>query len=125
MTWNKYHAKKVHHAGYSFASKLEAAVYNILHCRVLAGELSELKCQPHVFLTQARIESIPDFSAIDLRLDALVYFEAKGLETAVWRVKRKLWTHYGPGRLVVYKGTHLRPYIHEEIIPKAEPDVRK
>lgn len=102
--YHKYGAKRVTHAGMSFASKLEAALYDHLVFLASAGELSDIRCQPHVFLTSARIEYIVDFSALDVKSGELTFYEAKGFETAVWRIKRKLWTHYGSGPLHVYKG---------------------
>lgn len=100
--YHKYGAKRVTHAGMSFASKLEAALYD--HLVASAGDFSDIRCQPHVFLTDSRIEMIPDFSAVDVKTGELTFHEAKGFETAVWRIKRKLWTHYGSGPLHVYKG---------------------
>lgn len=115
--YNKYKAVRVTRGGRSFASKLESALHRQLELLEQAGALRDLKCQPHVFLTEARIEMIPDFSAIDTRTGELVYFEAKGFETDVWRIKRKLWKYYGPGKLEVYKGSASRLVLHETIIP--------
>lgn len=44
---------------------------------------------------------IPDFSAVEKGV--LVFFEAKGFETEVWRLKRRLWKFYGPGPLEVWR----------------------
>lgn len=118
VIWHKYKAKRQHRGGYSFASKLEASVYDILCLMQKQGELRELFCQPHVFLTQARIEMIPDFRAIETETGEVAYFEAKGFETDVWRIKRKLWKFYGPGRLHVYKGDHRRPSLCETLTPR-------
>lgn len=122
---HKYGAVRVtHHSGRSFASKLEAALYDQLYLLQEAREISMLRCQPHVFLTEANIEMIPDFCALDRRLvdsgiePAVVYFEAKGFETPEWRLKRKLWTWYGPGRLRVYKGSAKSLRMVEEIVPR-------
>jgi len=115
---NKYGAKKTTHAGLSFASQLEADVYDLLVWFVSKKKLRALRCQPHVFLTDARIEMIPDFSAFDLSLGELVYYEAKGFETATWRLKKKLWRVYGPGRLRIYMTDRGELKMVEEIIPK-------
>lgn len=106
-------------AGHSFASQLEAGLFLMLTAMEQAEEVKDLACQPHVFLTDARIEMIPDFRVFDLRREELVYHEAKGFETDVWRIKRKLWTHYGPGPLRVWKGRATALRMVEEIIPKA------
>lgn len=116
---HKYGAKKItHHSGRSFASKLESALYDYLLFLEKAGEIAGLACQPHVFLTDARIEMIPDFAAT--KDGAIIYFEAKGFETDTWRLKRRLWKVYGPGRLQVFKGTASKLTMVEEIIPSGE-----
>lgn len=116
---HKYNAQRVEHfAGYSFASKLEASVFGLLMLMEKAGELSQIKVQPHVFLTNARIQMIPDFQVFDEKLKETVFYEAKGFETDIWRIKKKLWKVYGPGRLRIFKGTFRSPKCTEEIIPK-------
>lgn len=122
-TWKKnfvdYRAvRKVQLDGRSFASKLEANVYLWLKDQVDSGKLEFLRCQVHVFLTDARIEMVPDFCAFDIDLQQEVYYEAKGFETDIWKLKRKLWTYYGPGRLRILKGNAQRFRVVEEIIPK-------
>lgn len=101
----------------SFASKLESALYDLLCLMEKAGEITNIKCQDHVYLTDARIQMIPDFRAYDIKLNTVVYYEAKGFETAVWRIKRKLWAYYGPGPLRIYMGSHKRLYLAEELLP--------
>ncbi len=91
--------------GRSFSSKLERAIYEMLKQGVLDGRYSELQCQDHVYLTEARILYIPDFKVFDEIKKAPRWIEAKGFETDVWRIKRRLWVHYGPGPLDVYKGS--------------------
>lgn len=117
---HKYGAKKLKHAGFSFASKLEAALYDHLRLLELAGELSEIQVQDHVYLTDARICYIPDFKAFDKKLSEFVWYEAKGLELGTWKLKKKLWKHYGPGRLRIFKGSAKRLIATEEIIPRCE-----
>ena len=114
---NKYSAKRVSHAGYSFASKLEAAVFDILKLRECAGEIKDIQCQAHVKLTQAKIVYIPDFKFTDVKSGEECYAEAKGLETSDYRIKRRLWMYYGPATLEIWKGNHARPFLHETIVP--------
>ena len=121
MSWGnqryqKYGArKKVDHAGRSFASKLEAAVYDHL---VVFG-YKDIKQQAKVYLTEARILYLPDFKAVDGRTGEVVWVEAKGFETPVWRIKRKLWmAGYGPGKLLVFGGSYASPFLREEINPR-------
>src|SRR3990167_4847396 len=110
--------QKVSLDGYSFASKLEAAVFQILRLSEMAGEIKILQVQDHVYLTDARIGYIPDFKCIDLKTNEEFHVEAKGFEMGVWRLKRKLWMYYGPGPLDVWKGHYLRPVFSERITPK-------
>lgn len=113
---NKYGAVKTN--GYS--SKLEAAIRNILELSVKAGALKNIKNQVNVRLTAAQILYIVDFTAEDAQTGELYYYEAKGFETAVWRIKRRLWMHYGPGQLFVFKGSYKTPMLFETIKPKRE-----
>lgn len=104
--------------GHSFASKLERYLHEYLRLLEKGGEVANIKCQDHVYLTEARIAMIPDFRVFDLKLQEPVWYEAKGYETDVYRLKRKLWTVYGPGRLRVYKGSGAKLFMSEEIIPR-------
>lgn len=97
---NKFGAIRDTRAGRSFASKGEAQLYDYLIVKQRAKEISDLKCQVSVYLTNARILYIPDFSYLEY--GEKVWAEFKGFETAIWRIKRRLWKHYGPGRLEVY-----------------------
>lgn len=110
--------QRTHYAGRSFASALEADLYGYLLLLQRQGEVTDVRCQPHVFLTEARIEMIPDFVVLDTRLEEDIYYEAKGFETDIYRLKRKLWTVYGPGRLRVFKGRAGRLKMVEEIRPQ-------
>jgi hypothetical protein len=113
----KYGAKRVTHAGYSFASKLEAAVFDILKQRELAGEIRNTQCQAHVKLTDAAIVYIPDFKFEIVATGAIQFCEAKGLPTPEWKLKLRLWRHYGPGPLEIWMGSHTRPRLTETVIP--------
>lgn len=105
---NKYRAQRTN----GFSSKLEAAVYAMLESR---ANVTNIKCQTKVYLTDAKILYIVDFSYEDASSGALVFVEAKGMETPTWRLKRRLWQHYGPGKLEIWKGSHARPYLAETI----------
>lgn len=118
---NKYGNKKVEHeGGRSFGSQFEAALFSQLSLLEKAGELRNIQCQVHVRLLgrEPDVVYIPDFSAEDRRLNwETVYFEAKGYETPEWRIKRRLWHHFGPGRLRVFKGSAKSFKMVEEIVP--------
>lgn len=112
--------KKVEHAGYSFASKAEASLFDYLSLRQKAGEISDLKTQPSVYMTKARILYKPDFSFVEN--GKTVYAEMKGFETPVWRIKRRLWlSGYGPAKLQVFypgiRNSEIQPKLREELIP--------
>lgn len=125
MGWNKnlidYRkvAKVKHPSGYSFASKLERSVFDLLCLMEKAGEIQNIKCQDHVYLTEARIIMIPDFKVFDLTLEQNIWIEAKGYESDIWRIKRRLWKVYGPGRLRVYKAKGKALFMSEELYPRA------
>ena len=113
---NKYHAEKITTEGYSFASKLEASTFQIIKLREKAKELKLVQVQATVYLTPARIKYVPDFKCIDLRTGEDLYIEAKGYEGERWGIIKKLWAFYGPGKLEVWKGNHLKPFLDEVIL---------
>lgn len=99
--------------GYSFASKLEATVYLELKRYSREALLKILEHQPRVYLTEARILYIPDFKCLDLRTEEIFFVEAKGFETTDWKIKKRLWIHYGPANLHIWKGSFKRPSISQ------------
>jgi hypothetical protein len=119
---NKYSISKVSEADGSrtYDSALERALLQLLHLREKAGEIEDIKHQVTVYLTDARVMSRPDYSFVLCATGDTWYAEAKGFETALWRIKRRLWTVYGPGPLEIWKGTAREPVLHEIITPKKE-----
>jgi hypothetical protein len=107
---HKYRARRTFRHGHVFASLLEADVYDHL---LLEFPGEPITFQVNVYLTLARIALRPDFFLPGLRL----YCEAKGMETPAYRIKRKLWMHYGPGPLRVYVRSGKKIIQKEEIIP--------
>jgi len=114
---HKYGAKRIDHAGFSFASKGEAALYDVLKVLEKGGELTDIKCQDVVYLTDARIMYKPDFRVLDRKNNRLEWHEFKGFETSDWRIKRRLWKYYGPGPLHIWGGSHKNPTLRETVIP--------
>lgn len=98
-------------------SKLEEAVYVLLKEREKKGEISDLKRQQTVSLSAAKIRYRADFKYVLTETGEFEWAEAKGFEQDVWKLKKKLWLSYGPGRLLIYKGTYRRPFLEEELIP--------
>ena len=108
----KYQSKSVD----GFPSKLEKSVYEMLLLQEKCGAISDLKRQHNVHLTKSKILFQVDFSFIEN--GERVYCEAKGFETAVYRIKRRLWKNYGPGELRVFKGNYRKLILSECIFPE-------
>lgn len=107
------------HGTVKFDSMLEAAVFDMLRNREVLGEIEIQAFQKTVYLTRARIQYISDFECFNNNTKQVFYVEAKGLETPVWRIKRKLWSKYGAGVLQVWKGSHKYVFLHETLITDA------
>ena len=87
---HKYRAQVTWTDGIRFDSKAEAEFY-----QMVKGKIQEL--QPKVYLTRARILYKPDFLMNDR-----TYIDVKGVETPVFRLKKRLWKLYGPGPLEIW-----------------------
>lgn len=112
---NKYNRTKVTWKGRSFDSKLEAAVAVILQDMENKGDISDLQYQAEVKLTRAGITYKPDFRFMR---DGVQWFaEAKGFDSPTWPIKKRLWKHYGPAPLEIWKGTYQRPVLKEVVNP--------
>lgn len=112
----RYNNVETKYAGLSFASKGEAECHAMLQLMEKGNELTIEKVQDHVYLTEARILYIADFK-IKLANGDAAWVEFKGFETDVWRIKRRLWMHYGPGKLFVYRKDKGRIFLHETLEP--------
>lgn len=108
---NKFKAQRTN----GFASKLESAVFDMLKLRQLQGQISNIKCQQSVRLTLANISYKADFSYENLSGNT-VWVEAKGFPTDTWKLKKRLWKHYGPGTLEIYTGSYSNPKLTETIV---------
>lgn len=86
-----------------------------------AGEIGDIQLQTTVHLTLAKISYRPDFKYFDLQEKQSVWVEAKGYPTDLWKMKKRLWKHYGPGPLHIYvRGGRGTVKISEVIIPSGE-----
>ena len=117
MNRHKYKAVKTMVDGTSFSSKLEANVYTYLKQLERAGEVKILDLQPKIYLSKADILFKPDFKIFDKAINKEVYIEAKGVETAVYKIKLRLFKHYASSPLRVYKQSNTLIYMSEEIVP--------
>ena len=102
---SKYKAHKTIFDGITFDSKLEAFIYLMLKEKQNHGEIANLKRQVSVKLTDAKILLKIDFSYKCPKTGDTVYYEVKGHKTPVWRLKQRLWKHYGPSQLYVVGGS--------------------
>jgi hypothetical protein len=113
---------KVSFDGYSFASKLEGSVYQLLKLRMYAGEIKSIQPQDHIYLTKARIGYIVDFKCTLMNGETL-HVEAKGYPNETWPIKKKLWKFYGKNPLEIWGGSYLGPKLMETIIPVKEDEI--
>lgn len=112
----KYKNNRCKIKGYSFASQLEASLFLYFDDD---PDIEVLKCQDRVFLSAAQIEYRPDFKCLRKSTGEIFWAESKGFETSDWRIKRRLWQSYGPGRLEIYKGSARSFRLHEVLDPKS------
>jgi hypothetical protein len=105
---------------HSHRSKLESSVCQMLQLREKSGEIQLVQIECHVVLTEAQIKYVSDFKCIDLATGRAFYVEAKGFESPRWPIIKKLWHHYGPAKLEIWKGTYTNPKLDEIVIPKGE-----
>jgi hypothetical protein len=95
---NKFNARKVPLDGYVFDSQLEATRYGQLKQMVMAGEISHLSIHPkYVVLDDfsyrgkhtSGITYVADFEYLEKGI--FVVEDVKGVETAVFKIKEKLF----------------------------------
>jgi hypothetical protein len=102
-----------------FPSKLESAVHDFLKKREYLGEITDIKLQQTVVLQDGgrdqRITWRVDFSFIRKIDGELVYAEAKGFQTDVYRLKLKLFKANPPADLEIYGGSYQRLKLLEKI----------
>lgn len=118
---SKYRAKKVTYDGITFDSMQEGDFY--LYLKKMEGYkyLEVLGCHTKIYLTKAKILFKPDFKIKNLKnKGAVEYWEYKGRELALWRLKRRLWKHYMNADLQVWKQRSGNFYLHEIVKGQAE-----
>lgn len=101
-SYSKYKSCRTKVDGISFASKAEAEYYLELQTYVNDGELKILELQPKVVMTTSLIKYVPDFKIQD-KFGRQWYVDVKGMETPVFKIKKRLWKHYGDGELKIVK----------------------
>lgn len=98
---SKYNSVKTVIDGIKFDSRAEANYYLSLRLSESANLLKIVELQPKVYLTDARILYKPDF--LIERNGEMVYIDVKGMKTAVFAIKKRLWVYYGAGMLEIVK----------------------
>lgn len=101
---SKYGAKRVEIDGIKFASKKEAARYQVLKMLAKTGKIFDLKLQVKFILCpkfeyegkkEREISYVADFVYLDGNENKIVE-DVKGFKTEVYKIKRKLFLHkYG------------------------------
>jgi len=103
----KYGNRKVELDGYTFDSAGEANRYRELVLLHRAGEICKLKIQPVYMLQPAfkkngvahrSITYIADFEYFDVREGRYITEDFKGMETEVFKIKRKLFEKAYPDK---------------------------
>ena len=97
---HKYNAKKTYVGNIKFDSKAEAEYYLYLKSMT---HIDILELQPKVYLTKSRILYKPDFKTFNKNTGETIHVDVKGLETPVFKLKKRLWKHYGQGVLQIVK----------------------
>lgn len=98
---SKYNAKKTVIDGVKFDSKAEGEYYLFLKKMEELGRIAIIELQPKVYLTKSKILYKPDFKILEDGQE--VYIDVKGMQTPVFNMKKRLWRHYGAGKLRLVK----------------------
>lgn len=119
---HKYRATKVTVSEGTFPSKLEFTVFKLLKLRELAQEIADIVRYPSVQLRAKcsvcggkAMNYKVDMCYRDLKTNEVIYVEAKGAEDKTYRRNRAQWKKTGPGKLEVWSGTYLRPFLKEVV----------
>lgn len=101
---SKYHNKKVTIDGRTFDSMAEAAYYQELKLRLKAGDIRGFGCQSKISLLPGfekygrkirPVTYIADF-IIEHKDGSIEYIDVKGMETEVFKLKRKMFDYFYP-----------------------------
>jgi hypothetical protein len=105
MNKNKYKAVKTVIDGMTFDSKAEARRYTILRLLERQGLIKDLETQPKFLLLEGFKKSGKTFRGINYKADfrywdctneCVVIEDVKGMETDVFKIKRKLFEYKYP-----------------------------
>ena len=100
MSYRKYSNKKTISDGIKFDSRAEARRYKELVLAQKAGIIRDLELQPEFLLqdkfkyngkTERAVKYIADFKYFDVSKGVYVVEDVKGVQTEVFKIKRKLF----------------------------------
>lgn len=105
---SKYHSRKTLVDNIMFDSKAEAARYVVLKLMARAGEIKNLRLQPRYTIHDAflafqdgkryrKVEYVGDFEYWEVKNKRLICEDVKGIRTALYRLKRKMFLARYPG----------------------------
>ena len=102
-SWSKYRAIRTEIDGVTFASKAEAARYELLKLRQMAGEIQDLTLQPAYPIHVVKLyrngwpieiatvaKWIGDFEYVVVASGEIVTEDVKGVKTSTYQLKKKL-----------------------------------
>lgn len=112
---SKYNSIKTVFDGIKFDSNFESEVYAYLKLLEKSGKIAILGLQPKIYLTESRILYKPDFHVYDNEIQKEFYIDAKGMRTAVFQIKKRLWKKYGPSHLDIYEKKRGQPVLSERV----------
>ena len=105
--------------GRSFMSEGERDCGEMLWAMQQGREIRDLEFQVSVRLTAGRLRWVLDYRFFDAKLSEVVWADFKGHEQERWGELKKLWPHYGPARLRVYKKGRHGIFVAQEIVPRS------
>lgn len=118
---SKYHAKKQEIDGHTFDSQAEARRYVYLKGLQAVGAISDLELQPRFTLQEAfdrggkhirKVEYAADFAYTDGD-GARIVEDVKGMQTEVYKLKKKLFLFRYPGLVFREIGTSQKAQMEE------------
>lgn len=101
--------------GHNHTSGLEASVCAILQ---KSTKYEIVRTEVTHRLGPAPVIYRADFELRELITGKLAWAEAKGHEGPRWPNQKRNWKVFGPGDLLIYKGTEKYPVLVETIVPK-------
>lgn len=93
MRYSKYNAISTEVNGIKFASKREAARYQMLLLELKAGKITDLTLQP-VFKFPCGIKYVADFKYTEK--GKIVYEDVKGFKPPIFNLKMKCFKYHSP-----------------------------